>query len=86
MRADVDEDDILSESYTREAKRSGTEKVLQHARNTRSAGASRKGVVVKMKMTMEIMKAKRMMTKMNQLCSISLIYLKIKNSNDFYGR
>jgi hypothetical protein len=28
----------LSESYTREAKRSGTEKVVQHARNTRSAG------------------------------------------------
>jgi hypothetical protein len=37
---------------------------------------------MKMKMEME-MKRVRMVTKMNQLCSISLIYLKINNSNDF---
>jgi len=43
-----------------------------------------KGVEVKMKMKMEMeMKRVRMVTKMNQLCSISLIYLKINNSNDF---
>jgi len=41
VRADVNEDDVLSDSEVRGAKRNGIVKVSQYARNTKSAGATR---------------------------------------------